>query len=288
MTRNWLHCPRGRRCAAVLLLAGLLLSSGVRSAAAQETRGYDQIIKVYATGEERNRQRDLWVFEVHLKPMRMRWVDITNPETGEKSRELVWYLAFKAINRPIAVQQDETDTEPVNTLDPILQPPTFLPEFTLVTYDDPATEIPNKTYMDQVIPEAVIEINKVEAHRVDDVVLSDTVSIIQPVPAPTPEDATDGEWIYGVATWRSVDPETDYFKVILSGFSNGYENQPGPGGEPIKWRKVAVQKFTRRGDRFDPTQVEFKFDGPARWTYQPADGSTAEPVVQPLEPEAGT
>lgn len=263
-----------------MLIVGIL-----RPAAAQETRGFDQVIKVYATGEERNRQRDLWVFEVHLKQMRMRWVDITNPETGEKSRELVWYLAYKAINRPIALQEDSSDTEPVNTLDPILQPPTFLPEFTLVTYDDPETEIPNKTYMDQVIPEAVIEINRVEAHRPDDVVLSDTVSIIQPVPPPTPEDVEDAQWIYGVATWRSVDPETDFFKVILSGFSNGYEIQTGPGDEPIKWRKVAIQKFTRRGDRFDPNQVEFNFDGPARWTYQPADGSAGEPVVQPLEPE---
>jgi hypothetical protein len=288
LTRNWLNPARAPKIAAALLLTAIALATRTRTAPAQDSRGFDQIIKVYATGEERNRQRDLWVFEVHLKPMRMRWVDITDPDTGETSRELVWYLAYKCINRPIATQQDETDTQPVNVLDPILQPPTFLPEFTLVTYDDPETEIPNKTYMDQVIPEAVVEINRVESHRPDDVVLSDTVSIIQPVPEPTPEDATDGEWMYGVATWRSVDPETDYFKVILSGFSNGYENQPGPGGEPIRWRKVAIQKFTRLGDRFDPTQVEFKFDGPARWTYQPADGAAAEPAVQPLEPDAGT
>jgi hypothetical protein len=150
-----------------------------------------------------------------------------------------------------------------------------------VTYDDPATEIPNQTYMDQVLPEAVVAINKVESHRPDDVLLSDTVSIIQPVPEATAEGAENEEWMYGVATWRNVDPETDFFSVILSGFSNGYEIREGPGGEPVRWRKVLVQKFSRRGDRFDPTQIEFRFEGPGRWTYQPEEAPATQQAVQP-------
>lgn len=280
LDRTSIDCRLRLPFASWLLIAGLLLIA-VRPAAAQESRGFDQVVKVYATGEERNRQGDLWVMEVHLKPVRMQWVDVTNPETGETSRDLVWYLAYKAINRPIATQVDESDTTPVNTLDPVLQPPKFLPEFTLVTYDDPATEIPNQTYMDQVLPEAVVAINKVESHRPDDVLLSDTVSIIQPVPEATAEGAENEEWMYGVATWRNVDPETDFFSVILSGFSNGYEIREGPGGEPVRWRKVLVQKFSRRGDRFDPTQIEFRFEGPGRWTYQPEEAPATQQAVQP-------
>ena len=34
-------------------------------------------------------------------------------------------------------------------------------------------------------------------------------------------------------------------------------------------RKVGVQKFIRRGDRFDPTQAEFQFDDNPKWEYQP-------------------
>ncbi len=285
LDRTSTDCRPAGRIAAWLLAACVLLIA-TRPAAAQRARGFDQVVKIYATGEERNRQNDLWVLEVHMKPMRMQWVDITDPETGEASRELVWYLVYKAINRPIATQEDVTDSTPVNTLDPVLQPPKFLPEFTLITYDDPATEIPDQTYMDQVIPQAVVQVNKVEAHRPDDVVLSDTVSIIQPVPTATAEGAEGESWMYGVATWRSVDPETDYFSVILSGFSNGYEIREGPGGEPMRWRKVLVQKFSRRGDRFDPTQVEFRFEGPGRWTYQPEETPATQPVVQPLDTAA--
>jgi len=239
-------------------------------AAADVTRGYVRVVEVLATGEERNRQRDLWVLEVHLKQMRMVAVDITtNAKTNEKKRELVWYLAYKMVNRPISGQQDETDTRPANELDPIPQKPKFIPEFTLVTYDNPKTEIPDKVYMDEVLPEAVAAINKIEARRPSDPLLKDTVSVIRDLPEPAAGDDENTDWIYGVATWRNVDPDTDFFKVIVAGVSNGYERRPGPGGEDLLWRKVLVQKFTRRGDRYDPSQIEFSFDGDPIWDYQP-------------------
>ena len=84
------------------------------------------------------------------------------------------------------------------------------------------------------------------------------------------------DWIYGVATWRNIDPETDFFSVTLRGFSNGYEIRPGPDGNPVVWRKSIVQKFTRRGDRFDPTQREFALDGEPQWVYLPDPAAEVE------------
>jgi hypothetical protein len=251
------------------------VSAPGRPAAAQTvSRGYDQVAKVYATGEERNRQRDLWVLEVHMKPMRLIWADITDPVSGEKKREAIWYLVYKAVNRPISGQTDTTDTEPVNTLDPVPERPKIIPEFTLVTFDDPKFEIPAQIHLDSITPEVVAAINKVERRRSGDPLLKESVSVVRDLPDASGNDAA-AEWIHGVAVWRNVDPETDFFKVIFGGFSNGYEVKPGPDGEPVTWRKVLVQKFTRRGDRFDPNQLEFKFEGPPQWIYQPDAGTGA-------------
>jgi hypothetical protein len=123
--------------------------------------------------------------------------------------------------------------------------------------------------MDEVLPEAVAAINRIEARRPSDPLLKDTVSVIRDLPEPAAEDDENTDWIYGVATWRNVDPDTDFFKVIVSGVSNGYEKRPGPAGEELLWRKVLVQRYTRRGDRYDPSQIEFNFDGDPIWDYQP-------------------
>jgi hypothetical protein len=257
------------QCSAGLLAAPFALNFADFAVSADESRGFVRVIPILATGEERNRQRDLWVLEVHLKQMRMIAVDVTNPVTKEKKQELVWYLVYKMVNRPISGQQDTTDTRPVNELDPVPQKPKFIPEFTLITYDNPKTEIPDQVYMDEVLPEAVAAINKIEARRPSDPLLKDTVSVIRDLPEPAAEDDENADWIYGVATWRNVDPETDFFKVIISGVSNGYELRSGPGGEDLLWRKVLIQKFTRLGDRYDPSQIEFNFDGDPLWDYQP-------------------
>jgi hypothetical protein len=267
-----LYQPSSRRLflqrSAGMLAASLTLGAP-DFAAAQVTRGFSHVAEVLATGEERNRQRDLWVLEVHFKPMRMIFVDITDPKTNEQRREQIWYLAYKMVNRPIAGQQDDTDTRPVNELDPVPQRPKVIPEFTLIAYDNPQSEIPSQVYMDEVLPEAVTAINRIEARRPSDPPLKDTVSSIRDLPDPANKDDENAEWIYGVATWRNVDPDTDFFKVIVSGISNGYEKRPGPDGEDLLWRKVLIQRFDRRGDRFDPNQIEFEFDGDPIWDYQP-------------------
>lgn len=237
-------------------------------------RGFSQRLPAYATGEERNRQVDLRVMEVQFKPMRMVWVELTDPRTGQKSRQEVWYLVYRAVTRPTPSRADDTDTRPLNVVDPPPKPVSFMPEFVLTTYDDPANPVPLANHLDQIQPEALAAIRTIEQRPATDFErrsIENGLSVIQPFPAPTPEDAApeDHDWVYGVATWTGIDPETDFFQVTMRGFSNGYELRPGPDGDLQPWRKVIVQKYIRRGDRFDPNQSEFEFDGGPQWDFQP-------------------
>ncbi len=274
-----------QRCDVTRLIAGsfVALSFGLMSPAAHAqataalvTRGFDTTAAAIANGEERQRQPDLHVFEVQFKPVRMLYADVTNPQTGDIQRQQIWYLCYRAVNRSLATRADETDTKPVNVLDPLPGPTQFIPEFTLVTYDGPRLETPTHEYLGEIVPEALAAINQSERRRASDPVFLDSVSIVQPLPQAIPAGSADVEWIYGVAVWPNVDPETDYFKVVMRGFSNGYEQRQSDDGETVTWRKTLVQNFARRGDRFDPNQIEFEIIGPPEWVYLPDLGSDAQ------------
>ena len=250
-------------------LLGALAAAPRLTWAQQVTRGFDQIAPSSASLTEQKRQQNLWVLEVHLKPMRMAWVDLP----GGRDREQIWYLAYRAVNRPLTGLTDN-DTDPVNELDPVPQKPLFIPEVTLVTYDDPAMTKPDQVLRDAILPPAVKVINRIESLRPGEPVRKDSLSSIRPVPDPV-ESGSDGEWIYGVATWRGVNPDTDFFTVILDGFTNGYEKRENAEGRTELWRKVLVQKFKRPGDRFDPNQAEFEFVGKPVWEYMPSGAIAA-------------
>ncbi len=265
------HLLRLIACAPVVIV----VASGSNPANAQVTRGFDFVGRSIATGEERQRQPDLRVFEVQYKLPRIVWVDITDPKTGEQQRELIWYLCYRTVNRELASRADETNTQPVNVLDPLPGPTQFIPEFTLTTYDQPDSDVPVQQYLDEVLPEAMAVINSVERRRASDPVYLDSVNIVQSLPPAVPADETDVDWIYGCATWRNVDPETDFFTISMRGLSNGYELRPGPDSENVTWRKSLIQQVSRRGDRFDPNQVEFEYTAPPEWVYLPDQPSIA-------------
>ncbi|HVJ85110.1 MAG TPA: hypothetical protein VM452_05665 [Caulifigura sp.] len=250
-----------------LVAGAALLPSGLATAA-ELTRGFERTLRSYATGEEINRQKNIWVMEVELKPMRMVFIDVVDPKTGEKRKEQVWYLAYRAMNRPLANRKADDDTAPKNEVEPLPGPDKFIPAFTLVTYDNPQTEIPVSSHDDVISPEALKQINRVERRYQEDPLFLSSVQATQDLPAPQ-APSPDDKWIYGVATFKGVDPNTDFFKVVLRGFSNGYIKEEGPDGKPVVKRKVGVQKFIRRGDRFDPNQAEFLFDDVPKWEYQP-------------------
>jgi hypothetical protein len=268
----------------ILQIVGILAActggSPARPAAAQPTRGFNTVAPAVSSGLERQRQPDLYVFEVQFKPLRMIFVDVTDPQTGETRREQVWYLAYRAVNRSFETRADDTDTTPVNVLDPLPGPSQFLPEFTLITHDRPDSDLPVHEYLGDVVPEVTAAINQVERRRPADPLFLDSVSIVQPLPGAFPPDESRVDWIYGVAMWRNVDPDADFFRVVIRGFSNAYERRPGPDGQALTWRKTLVQRFLRRGDRYDPNQIEFEHNGPPEWVYlpDPPAASTQPPV----------
>ena len=223
--------------------------------AQQLTGGFEKTTPIGAPSVEISRQRDYWMMEVQLKPMRMIFIDVPNSSGEGTTQEEVWYLTWRASVRPVDAREQE-DQLPENTLDAPPGPMPFIPSFTLIGYDDPKTEIPTQSLQDEIIPAAMAKIRQIERGP-----YRNTVQVIQPVPEPISADAEEQKWIYGVTTWRGVDPDTDFFKVIFGGFTNGYEVRKHDDSPPQIWRKVFVQKFARPGDRFDPNQREFQFAG---------------------------
>ncbi len=250
------------------LLTSTILLAFAANAQAQVTRGFDRRIPATALNAEVVRQPSLQVMELQVKPVRIAWVDLPDAKTGEVKKTQVWYLVWRAINRPLR-KREGSDTLAVNQLDPLPGPLQFMPQLTLVTYDDPNTEIPSQILPDRVLPGAIKEIEKIER-----VPLNSSVSVIQDFPDTVAVDAETQPWIYGVATWKDVDPKTDFFKILMTGFSNGYENK-GTVEEPELWRKIVVQRFYRPGDEFDPNVKEFEFKGDPEWIYQPEKGKPA-------------
>ena len=95
---QYFNLRRGAVCGLGALLATVL---SVTSASAQVVRGFSIVVPATPSGSELTNQPNLWVLETHLKPLRMMSVELTNPETGKKERETIWYLVYKVINRPL-------------------------------------------------------------------------------------------------------------------------------------------------------------------------------------------
>ncbi len=256
-----LHPSRVLFVAAQVCCLSYLLGSPVQ---AQNKRGFDQVVVIETSIEDIVRQPDLWMMEVEFKPMRMVYVEINDPQTGEKHKEHIWYLAYRFMNRPLP-SRPNVEALPVNELDPLPGPRMFAPRFTLITYENPKTEIPVDILQDDIVPDALPRIRAIEREQ-----LQDSVGLYRELPAIVPVDAEQQPWIYGVATWRNVDPQTDFFKIIATGFSNGYQ-VPKDAADSATWRKAIVQKFKRPGDEFDPSREEFTFDGDASWEMLPDD-----------------
>lgn len=244
------------RTAWVLAIASISL--GGRTADAQLMRGGEVRVEALATAEERSAQNDLWVMEVYFKPLRLITVDTIDPATGERRPEFVWYLAYRAVNRPIARRTE--DNVPINVLDPPVNQPLFIPEFTLLVTDNDRAE----AYTDVIIPEALPVINAREKGN-----YLDSVSIVQPVPAPIAPGKPVSNMIEGVATWRGIDPNADRYTIFMQGFSNGIRVIPSKdGGDPVIQNKTIMQQYWRPGDEFDQREPEIRPDGDPKWIYR--------------------
>ena len=222
-----------------LLLAGLWHAP---NACAQVIDfGFKNRAPAVATGDERTSQTNLWVLEVQYKSLRQLPVELLDPKTGETRKELIIYLIYRVINRGLGEAKDEADTDPMNSFDPEVVAPQFVPEFTLVTTDNDRQQI----YDDVIVPAAQKVILAREQGRLRNLGrLKNTVDIVGAIPPVTPAEATSQPALYGIAMWRGVDPAADYFTIVMSGFSNGYKLVRGPVGYQTLLDQVASGKLT--------------------------------------------
>ena len=72
------------------------------------------------------------------------------------------------------------------------------------------------------------------------------------------KDGGEADPVYGIATWKGIDPQTDKFTIYLGGFSNGYRIEQGPDGNDRVARRTGVLKFWRPGDEFQEDESEFR------------------------------
>lgn len=251
MNRLW------NRLAAAVLALGVSHVLTASDASAQAPRRNEIRIAPFATGEERTSQHNLWVLEVYTKPMRLIPVELTDPKTGEKKLQHVWYITYRAVHRK-SNERIEAN-RPENEFDPPVSPPLFIPEFTLVVTDNDKNEI----YSDQVIPEALVAINKREKTN-----YKSSVSAVGPLPEANDPGAGTDHAIQGVAMWTGIDPDADRYTVYMTGFSNGIRKVEGPDGQPIVQTKTIMQKYIRRGDRFNLQEIETELDSEPVWIYR--------------------
>jgi hypothetical protein len=251
-------CPKFRS-----LLTGLAV--GLATIAAQAARaadeGFSTVISPLFTGEELRYQQDLWALEVSIKPMRMAYVQVTNPRSGGKSgksSEMIWYLVYKIVNRPV-VRPAAAETEPVNVED-APPPRIFSPHATLV-YEDRDL---HGGVADSIVPEALQAI--IARERMD---VKSSVQITGPLPKVTPADAKHDNAEYGVFMFRGVDPRTTAFSVYLSGFSNAYKMGKVESGTPPVLRRTIVIPYRRPADEYDQFEKEIHLAGTPRWIYVP-------------------
>src|SRR5580704_8773593 len=254
-----------RNFSRMALLAGLMVGvaslSGSQAVRAADG-GFSTVIQPSFTGEELRYQQDLWALEVAVKPMRMVYVPVTNPKTGAKSSEMIWYLVYKIVNRPV-VRPAAAETEPVNVED-APPPRIFSPHATLV-YEDRDL---HGGVADSIVPEALQAI--IARERMD---VKSSVQITGPLPKVTPADAKHDNAEYGVFMFRGVDPRTTAFSVYLSGFSNAYKMSKSE--PPTILRRTIVIPYRRPADEFDQFEKEIRQSGTPRWIYVP-DEATAK------------
>ena len=239
------------------------------------TRGFEASAPATANVEETG-QTGFWTMQVDLKPMRLIRTTVTDAATGEPREELVWYLVYRAINRPVKAPPQDDTVIPQNNLDPPPGPQMFVPEFTLVVEDASR----QRAHEDMILPTAQATIARREMRGEDAArTLKNTVEIVQPVPPPAAADDAAEQPLYGVASWKGIDRRTANFTVYLSGFSNGFKQTTGPDGKPLILRRTLVLEFWRPGDDITVNEPQFQFRSQPRWIYRADDAPAVEPTT---------
>jgi hypothetical protein len=255
-----------RCCGLAVFAVALTCVTAFRAGAAEPAQGFTTVVGPNFTGEELRAHEDLWALEVDLKPIRLAYVQAVNPRTGEKSSEMVWYLVYKVVNRPVPKPPLGTESVPVNVQDP-LPPAICVPRATLVI-EDPDIR---GAVADSIVPEALPEIL-----RRENLPLKTSVQMAGPLPKLTGSDSKQEDAKYGVFMFRGVDPRTTAFSVYLSGFSNAYKIGKDESGKPMILRRTIHVPYKRFADRYDQFAKEIRQIGEPKWIYVPDEAAVAK------------
>ena len=229
--------------------------------------------------------------EIQFKPVRMVRMPVVDPQTGTTSRELVWYMVWRLIQRDytelagegqadLLTKLSDPDHDPENLIDPVRAGSLLIPRFTL-RVDDQGAETEHLDELNLEIQQAVFmrefgrRGSSLKLHNSVEAIeeASDPVRTIGPEADPNPlEKAT-----YGVAVWRNVDPRTDYFTISMAGLTNAYRISSDASGNQIIETKVVQQRFARPGDEFLQDEQEFRVEGKPVWVYQPQNATLDVP-----------
>jgi hypothetical protein len=204
----------------------------------------------------------VWVLHFRFKDPRYLTVDV--PGRGRKVCLYLWYQVINWTN----------------------EPHTFLPNFELVTLDT------HKSFPDEILPRVQEAIRQVE-DPTDHLKIKNSVTIgLTPIPPSKKEAAVRA--VTGVAIWDNVDPDSNRFRILVSGLSNGWTwtDDPDPAkagqAEPVLRRKTLQLDFKRVGDRSFQDSREIQFVPPPQWVYQAvrlAKPTTPEKEVKPAPKE---
>jgi hypothetical protein len=190
-----------------------------------------------------------WVLNLRFYEPRLITVDIPG-----RGRRLCWYLRYEVLNQTG-------------------EPRVFNPKFELV-----CTDMPGKTYVDQILPKAQEAIREQEdpLHHMN-ILNTQTISekpiqVTRPGGPPKP--------VTGVAIWDDVPADANRFSIFVSGLSNGYSLAEIPPDNKQMVRSKTLQlNFKRIGDRFNQQTGDIRFIQPVEWVYRatgvvlPAPGS---------------
>jgi len=236
---------------------------------------------------------DLWIAEIQYKPVRLISIPVKDPQTGVTQKERVWYLMYRIIPRDytelagdgqaeLVKKLSNPEQDPENTADEPRAKSLLMPRF-LLTIDDAPKNGAKSEHIDELnhgIREAIFR--REVARRGQNLKLHNSVEAIQEVQPPVPANDPDAlsHAVYGVAVWRNVDPATDFFTITMSGLTNAYRISTDANGQQVVEEKVVIQKFTRPGDEFLPTELEFQVNQDPVWEYRPKNAQLTVPNLE--------
>ncbi|MEI7698324.1 MAG: hypothetical protein WCK86_00900 [Planctomycetia bacterium] len=246
----------------------------------------------------------LWIGEVQFKPLRLMRLEWPDAKTGEPKQEIVRYMIYRVIRRDytdlagaekaeLERKLSDPDNDPSNVLDAEVTNPLQMPRFLLQSQESDGTIV--SAWQDEVnvsIQNAVF--NREMGRRGKTLKLLNSVEALQEIGEPVAAADQDAlqKAFYGVAVWRNVDDQADYFSVTMSGFSNAYRISRDAAGQNVVEEKVIVQRFRRPGDEFLQEETEFRLvddadtdgDGKADtrypvWQYRPRKLTITTPNI---------